>query len=69
VLVAYFEYYGNDYEADMTVMAADPDTCRWWSIMEPMQSAWYGAKPGEKWSSATEVFHYDGPSKKADSQS
>ena len=28
---------GDDFEADMAKMAADPETQRWWTIMEPMQ--------------------------------
>ena len=40
VLFAYFEYHGTDYDADMRKMAADPETQRWWSIMDPMQSPW-----------------------------
>ena len=39
VLFAYFEYHGTDYEADMRKMAADPETQRWWAIMDPMQAA------------------------------
>src|SRR5436853_5882611 len=37
LLVAYFEYHGSNFEADMKLMAADPETQRWWSIMDPMQ--------------------------------
>jgi L-rhamnose mutarotase len=29
-LFAYFEYFGDDFEADMAAMAADPETRRWW---------------------------------------
>ena len=59
VLFAYFEYHGTDYAADMVKMAADPETQRWWSIMDPMQAQVAGAAPGEKWSSLREVFHVD----------
>jgi L-rhamnose mutarotase len=60
VLFAYFEYHGTDYEADMLKMAADPETQRWWSIMDPMQEPMADALHGEKWSEAREVFHFDG---------
>jgi L-rhamnose mutarotase len=60
VLFAYFEYHGEDYAADMVKMAADPETQRWWSIMDPMQHPMHDAQPGEKWSVAREVFHFDG---------
>ena len=59
VLFATFEYHGSDYEADMRKMAADPETQRWWSIMDPMQAPMEDAATGEKWSDLTEVFHTD----------
>jgi len=61
VLFAYFEYHGSDYEQDMRKMASCPETRRWWSIMDPMQQPMTDALPGEKWSVAREVFHFDGP--------
>ena len=57
LLVAYFEYHGSDYEADMRKMAADAETQRWWSIMDPMQQPLPGAG---KWLEIPEVFHFDG---------
>jgi L-rhamnose mutarotase len=59
VLFAYFEYVGSDFAADMRAMAADPETQRWWSIMEPMQEKWPTAGAEEWWSNMTEVFHCD----------
>ncbi len=61
LLYAYFEYHGADYAADMRKMAADPETQRWWSIMDPMQLPVADAAPGERWSQLKEVFHFDGP--------
>ncbi len=58
-LFAYFEYTGNDYEADMKKMAADPLTREWWDIMEPMQKPVSTRKTGEWWSDMEEVFHVD----------
>lgn len=58
-LFAYFEYHGVDYDADMRKMAADPETQRWWSIMDPMQQPLSDAAPGEKWSAMREVFHFE----------
>ncbi len=57
LLFAYFEYHGTDYEADMRRMAADPETQRWWSIMDPMQAQVADAEEGDKWSPLREVFH------------
>lgn len=59
ILFAYFEYVGDDFEADMRAMAADPETQRWWALMEPMQEKWPTAGPDEWWSTLTEVFHAD----------
>jgi L-rhamnose mutarotase len=60
VLFAYFEYHGTDYAADMRKMEACPETQRWWSIMDPMQTAMADAEPGEKWSPLREIFYFDG---------
>ena len=59
VLFAYFEYVGSDFAADMRAMAADPETQRWWALMEPMQQKWPSASAEEWWTNMTEVFHVD----------
>jgi L-rhamnose mutarotase len=58
-LFAYFEYTGNDFEADMAKMAADPKTQEWWTIMEPMQKPIPTRASGEWWAKMQEVFHTD----------
>jgi L-rhamnose mutarotase len=60
LLIAYFEYHGSDYDADMRKMAADPETQRWWSIMDPMQQSLPDVQSGGKWLEIHEVFHFDG---------
>ena len=35
MVVAYFEYTGEDYEADMRKMEADPVTQEWWKHTKP----------------------------------
>lgn len=60
LLVAYFEYHGRDFDADMRKMEADPETQRWWSIMDPMQQRLPGVTPGDKWLNIPEVFHFGG---------
>jgi L-rhamnose mutarotase len=57
LLFAYFEYVGDDYEADMAAMAADPKTREWWDICEPMQEPVPEREPGEWWHTIPEVFH------------
>jgi L-rhamnose mutarotase len=59
LLFGYFEYHGTDFDADMRKMAADPETQRWWSIMDPMQQLMPDAAPGDKWSMLEEVYHLD----------
>lgn len=58
-LFAYFEYIGDDFEADMAKMAADPKTQEWWAIMMPMQQPLADRKEGEWWANMLEVFHTD----------
>lgn len=60
-LFAYFEYHGTDYSADMRKMASDPETQRWWAIMDPMQQPLEGVREGQRWTELAEVFHVDGP--------
>ena len=59
LLFGYYEYVGNDHAADMARMAADPETQRWWAIMEPMQRPLDSRAAGEWWHSLPEVFHVD----------
>lgn len=59
MLFAYFEYTGDDFEADMAKMAADPKTQEWWDIMKPMQSPIETRAEGEWWATLEEVFHTD----------
>ena len=58
-LFSYFEYTGDNYEADMAKMAADPVTQKWWEIMMPMQEALPTRNEGEWWAEMEEVFHQD----------
>jgi L-rhamnose mutarotase len=58
-LFAYFEYVGDDFEADMAKMAADPTTLEWWDIMMPMQQPLETRAEGEWWATMEEVFHTD----------
>lgn len=56
-LFAYFEYVGDDLDADMAKMAADPETRRWWKETDPCQRPLPEAlAEGEIWTMAEEVF-------------
>lgn len=57
-LFSYFEYVGDDYDADMAAMGADPETQRWWELCVPCQERLATAADGEQWSPMTEVFHH-----------
>ena len=58
-LFAYFEYVGDDFEADMAAMAADPETQRWWKLTDAMQEPLPDREPGTWWKTIREVFHTD----------
>lgn len=59
LLFSYFEYVGDDFEADMQKMADDPMTQKWWDVCKPMQSPVDDRGEGEWWASIPEVFHVD----------
>jgi len=58
-LFAYFEYIGDDFEADMARMAADPKTKEWWTLTEPLQEPVAERSQGAWWAPMKEVFHTD----------
>ena len=59
LLFSYFEYIGQDYQADMAKIAADPKTQEWWSVNIPLQRPLDTRKQGEWWADMTEIFHHD----------
>ena len=58
-MFAYYEYDGDDFEADMAKMAADPATQHWWSLVKPLMEPLEDRKEGEFWSGMEEVYHLD----------
>lgn len=58
-LFSYFEYHGDDFEADARKMAADPKTQAWWKLTDPCQEPLENRRDGEWWASMEEVFHTD----------
>ncbi|MBO7269706.1 MAG: L-rhamnose mutarotase [Bacteroidales bacterium] len=58
LLFSYYEYVGNDYEADMAKLAADEETQRWWDVCKPCQQPLDTRAEGEWWADMEEVFHY-----------
>ena len=57
-LFSYFEYVGENLDADMAAMADDPETRRWWALTDPCQQPLPSAAEGEHWSPMVEVFHH-----------
>lgn len=57
-LFSYFEYVGNDFNADMAKMAADPLTQQWWEVCIPCLEPLACRGKGELWANMEEVFHW-----------
>jgi L-rhamnose mutarotase len=58
-LFSYFEYHGDDFEADLKKMAADPLTQAWWNLTDPCQEPLETRQAGEWWAGMEEFFHMD----------
>ena len=58
-LFSYFEYIGDDFDADMKKMGDDPKTKEWWSHTDPMQMPLSNKKANEWWKPMEEVYHLD----------
>ncbi len=57
-LFSYFEYTGNDFDADMKKMAEDAETQRWWKETDPTQIALpEAAAKNQIWTRMEEVFY------------
>lgn len=59
LLISYLEYTGDDYDADMALIADDPATQRWWELCMPLQRPLDGRAEGEWWKELPELFHLD----------
>lgn len=59
LLFSYLEYTGNNFEADMKKMAADPMTQKWWKETDPCQEPVESAEEGEWWAGLEEVYHLE----------
>ena len=59
-LFSYFEYIGDDFDADMAKIAENPKTQEWWKLTDPCQIPQKNrAKPTDNWMGMEEVFHTD----------
>lgn len=62
-LFAYMEYVGDDFDADMALIANDPKTREWWTLTDPMQEPVEGNSSGSIeghwWTDMETLFHTD----------
>ncbi|MCY1719351.1 L-rhamnose mutarotase [Prolixibacteraceae bacterium Z1-6] len=58
-LFSYFEYIGDNFNADMEKMAADLTTQKWWDVCKPCQNPLETREDGEWWANMDEVFHHN----------
>lgn len=59
LLFSYFEYVGDNFEADMARIANNKITQVWWTYTDPLQIPLPTRKEGEHWATLDEVFHAD----------
>jgi L-rhamnose mutarotase len=59
VLFGYYEYVGDDYEADQARMAADPVTQEWWTRTAPCQLPFDADSAEPNWQPLDEAWHLD----------
>jgi L-rhamnose mutarotase len=59
LLFSYFEYVGNDMDADMARMGEDQTTQDWWAVCKPLQRPVDEVVDDEWWHGIPEVFHHD----------
>jgi len=58
VLFAYYEYVGDDHDADLARVGDDPVTREWWTHTDPCQVRITDERdPGALWQPLDEVWH------------
>ncbi|MEV6442665.1 L-rhamnose mutarotase [Amycolatopsis sp. NPDC051716] len=57
LLFGYYEYVGEDHDADQARIAADPETQRWWKLTDPCQESLSEREGGAWWTPMAEVWH------------
>ncbi|MBO0451458.1 MULTISPECIES: L-rhamnose mutarotase [Enterococcus] len=56
-LFSYYEYTGDDYDADMAKMAADKTTQEWWDECIPCMKPLDGYGDEGVWTTMKEIYH------------
>lgn len=59
VVFGYFEYVGQDYEADMDKMAADPTTQDWWCHTRPCFTKYKAESPEAFYTDMQQIFFFE----------
>jgi L-rhamnose mutarotase len=59
VIFGYFEYIGDDYDADQARMAEDPVTRDWWARTAPCQLPFTEGSDQPNWEILDEAWHLD----------
>ena len=57
---AFFEYTGDDYNADMAKMAACPVTQDWWGHSQPCFESFAMSETDEFYTNMEEIFSFNG---------
>ncbi len=57
VLFSYYEYVGDDFEADMEAMAENDTVQDWWTLTDPMQEPLPEREEGAWWARMEELYH------------
>ncbi|MBV1886922.1 MAG: L-rhamnose mutarotase [Parvibaculaceae bacterium] len=57
LLFAYWEYIGEDFNADMERMKEHPKTQDWLARTDPCQDPLATREPDEQWARLEEIFH------------
>ena len=59
VLFGYYEYVGDDYDADQRKMAADPLAQEWWALTAPCQIPFDENSDVSNWQILDEACHQE----------
>jgi L-rhamnose mutarotase len=59
VILGYYEYVGDDYEADQARMAQDATTREWWARTAPCQLPFDPDSGEPNWQQFDEAWHQD----------
>ena len=59
LLFAYWEYHGQDFDADMQMVSEQDVMKRWWKICSPCQVPLESREKGEHWAMMQQVFYHD----------